>query len=148
MEKLLSRFSPAVTTAALLSVLSGGTLAADSASSMISHGYQEWAAGHPDKAQELFERAVKTEPNSVEAHMKLAGLLLSSNNFGASVKEYQRVIGLDPNNAKAFIGLAISYMHSGDKSLTRAALNEALRIEPSRKQQLAPLLAQLDAENP
>lgn len=126
-----------------------GAARAESASSaLLAQGYQEWSKGHLDKAQKLYEKAVQLEPGSVEARMKLAGLLLSGNNFVASIKEYQKVIGLDPKNAKAFIGLAIAYMHSGDKGLTRAALNEALRLEPARKDQLAPLLAQLDKQDP
>lgn len=78
--------------------------------------------------------------------MKLAGLLLSRNDFSASMKEYQRVIGLDSRNAKAWIGLGIAYLHSGDKSLARAVWEEALRLEPARKEQLAPLIAQLDSQ--
>lgn len=128
--------------------LAGAAQAESSAAPLLAQGYQEWSKGHLDKAQKLYEKAVQLEPGSVEAHMKLAGLLLSGNNFTASIKEYQRVIGLDPKNAKAFIGLAIAYMHSGDKGLTRAALNEALRLEPARKDQLAPLLAQLDKQDP
>ncbi len=80
--------------------------------------------------------------------MRLAGLLLSRNNYSASTKEYQRLIGLDPKNAKAWIGLGIAYLHSGDKSMTRAAWEEAMRLEPARQQQLAPLLARLDTPSP
>jgi Flp pilus assembly protein TadD len=76
--------------------------------------------------------------------MKLAGVYIAQNNFTAATRTYQQVIGLDPTNAKAFIGLGIAYLHSGDKALTRAALEEALRLEPQRKEQLTPILSQLD----
>lgn len=125
-----------------------GSALAESTSSLLAQAYQEWSQGHLDKAQKLYENAVKADPNSVEGHMKLAGLLLSRNNFSASIKEYQRLIGLYPKNAKAWIGLGIAYLHSGDKSLTRAAWEEALRLEPARKEQLAPLIARLDSQKP
>jgi Tfp pilus assembly protein PilF len=125
-----------------------GSAQADSTSSLLAQAYQQWSQGHLDKAQQLYESAVKADPSSVEAHMKLAGLLLSRNDFNASIKEYQRLIGLDSKNAKAWIGLGIAYLHGGDKSMTRAAWEEALRLDPSRKDQLAPLIAQLDSKNP
>ena len=135
----------AVSASIFLGMLFIGSALAEPTSSLLAQAYQAWSQGHLDQAQQLYEKAVKADPNSVEGHMKLAGLHLSRNNFSACIKEYQRVIGLDPKNAKAFIGLGLAYMHSGDKSLTRAAWEEALRLDPSRKEQLAPLLAKLEA---
>lgn len=80
--------------------------------------------------------------------MKLAGLYITRKDYSAGTKQYQRAISLDPKNPKAWIGLGIAYLHSGDKSLTRAAWEEALRLDPARKEQLAPLLAKLDSQNP
>lgn len=125
-----------------------GTALADTTSSLLAQGYQQWSQGHLDQAQQSYEQAVKAGPRSVEAHMKLAGLYVARKDYGASTKEYQRAISLDPKNAKAWIGLGIAYLHSGDKSLTRAAWEEALRLEPARKAQLEPLLAQLDSQAP
>jgi len=79
--------------------------------------------------------------------MKLAGLYIARSDYSAGTREYQRAIGLDPKNARAWIGLGIAYLHSGDKGMTRAAWEEAIRLEPARKQQLAPLIAQLDSQN-
>lgn len=100
--------------------------------------------GKLESAQKGYETAIKADPRSVDAHMKLAGVQIAQNNFGAAIMTYKDTIGLDPTNSKAFIGLGIAYLHSGDKSLTRAALQEALRLEPSRKAQLAPIMAMLD----
>jgi Tfp pilus assembly protein PilF len=122
-----------------------GTAQADTTSSLLAQGYQQWSAGHLDQAQHTYEQAIKADPRSVEAHMKLAGLYITRKDYAASTKQYQRAISLDPKNAKAWIGLGIAYLHSGDKTLTRAAWEEAMRLEPARKQQLAPLLAKLDA---
>jgi Tfp pilus assembly protein PilF len=129
----------------LLSLSYVGSAQADATSSLLAKGYEQWSAGHLDKAQHLYESAVKAAPTSVEAHMRLAGLYLTGKDYGASTKQYQRAISLDPKNAKAWIGLGISYLHSGDKNLTRAAWEEAIRVEPARKAQLAPLVAKLDA---
>jgi Tfp pilus assembly protein PilF len=125
-----------------------GTAEADATPTLLAQAYQQWSAGHLDQAQQSYEQALKANPRSVEARMKLAGLYITRKDYSASTKQYQRAISLDPKNAKAWIGLGISYLHSGDKSLTRAAWEEALRLEPARKQQLAPLLAKLDTPGP
>lgn len=124
----------------------GGTWAAapGNAESQLDSGTKLLAQGKLEPAQKAFEAAVKADPRSVEARMKLAGVYVAQNNFTAATRAYQQAIGLDPTNAKAFIGLGIAYLHSGDKELTRAALEEAIRLEPRRKEQLDPILANLD----
>ena len=75
--------------------------------------------------------------------MKLAGLRLSVQEFKQSIATYQQVIGFEPDNAKAWIGLGFAYLHTGKNSLSLAAFNEAMRIDPSTKPKLAPLLSKL-----
>lgn len=127
-----------------LSLNATGGAAPNGAAELIANGTRLLEQGKVESAQKAFEAATKADPRSVDAYMKLAGVNIAQNNFVAAIGIYKRAIGLDPNNAKAFIGLGISYLHSGDKSLTRAALEEALRIEPKRKEQLAPIMALLD----
>lgn len=131
---------------ALLCVLSinATAVASDSAAELIANGTRLLEQGKLEPAREAFEAATKAGPRSVEAHMKLAGVNITQNNFSAAIAIYRQAIGLDPNNAKAFIGLGIAYLHSGNKSLTRAALEEAMRIEPGRKTQLAAIIATLN----
>jgi Tfp pilus assembly protein PilF len=114
------------------------------AAQLIAKGDQLATQGKLADAQKSYETALKADPRSVDAYMKVAGVQIAQNDFGAAIKTYKDVIGLDPNNAKAFIGLGIAYLHSGDKSLTKAALEEALRLEPKRKEQLGPIMAMLD----
>jgi Flp pilus assembly protein TadD len=97
---------------------------------LISQGDQQWAAGHVEDARKSFEQAVAANPRSIDAHMKLAGLQLSSGDNAAAIQTYQRVIGLDGNNSKAWIGLGMAYLHSGQRELSRAAFGEAVRADP------------------
>ena len=112
---------------------------------LIAQGDQQWAAGQLDLAQKTFEQAVKAEPQSVSAYMKLAGLQLSRQEFKACIDTYQRTIGLDANNAKAWLGLGFAYLHTGQNDLSLAAFNEAVRVDPGHKETLAPLLTRLGA---
>ena len=116
---------------------------ADTPTPLIAMGDQQWAKGQLDLAQKSFEQAVQAEPLSVNANMKLAGLQLSRQDFKASIPTYQHTIGLDANNAKAWLGLGFSYLHTGQNNLSLAAFNEAIRIDPGNKEKLAAILAKI-----
>ena len=116
---------------------------AGSALALVVEGDTQWAAGQFDRAQQSFEQALKAEPRSVPLLMKLAGLRLSVQEFKTSIATYQRVIGIEPDNAKAWIGLGFAYLHTGKNSLSLAAFNEAMRLDPRTKPKLAPLLSKL-----
>lgn len=118
--------------------------AEDMPSSLIAKGGELWATGNLEGAQKTFEQAVSLDPRSITAHMKIAGVQLTRNDFNGSIKTYQHVIGLDPKNALAWIGLGIAYLHTGKNELSRAAFEEAVRIDPNRKEQLASVITRLN----
>lgn len=72
--------------------------------------------------------------------MAAAGQLLVSGKYADAVHAYQDIIGTDGRNAKAWIGLGLSYLHAGQRDLAQAAFDEAVRLEPARKEQLAKLV--------
>ncbi len=109
----------------------------------VTQGEQLWAAGQLDQAQATFEQAVRTEPKSLKAHMKLAGLQLSRQDFKASIPTYQAAIGLDANNDKAWLGIAFAYLHTGQDALAGAAFDSAIRINPTNRDKLASVLEKL-----
>lgn len=129
----------------LLGISSMLPVHAEEASTLIVQGDQQWAEGKLDLAQRFFEQAVSAEPRSVSAHMKLAGLQLYRQEFIACIETYQRTIGLDAKNARAWLGLGFAYLHTGKNDLSLAAFNEAIRIDPGNQEKLALVLAKLGA---
>lgn len=115
-------------------------------SALIAQGDPQWAAGQLDQAQKSFEQAVKDDPTSVSAHMKLAGLQLSRQEFKSCIATYQGAIGLDANNARAWLGLGFAYLHTGQSALSLAAFNEAIRVDPVNREKLASVLTKLTAK--
>jgi tetratricopeptide (TPR) repeat protein len=107
---------------------------------LVAAGFRHWEAGRVEEAAKSFEQAIAVNPRSVEAHMKLGGLLLTSNRYAEAIRTYQRLISFDADNARAWIALGLAYRHAGQPELSRAAFGEAVRIEPARKTQLAGLL--------
>jgi tetratricopeptide (TPR) repeat protein len=124
-------------TAIAVAMIAAGAWAADGY--LITQGAKQWEQGRLDEARQSFEQAVAADPRSIETRMKLGGLQLASRSYTAAIQTYQQVLGLDGNNAKAWIGMGFAYLHSGQQELSRAAFAEAIRVEPGRKAQLAPL---------
>ena len=123
-----------------LAALSAGAWGGDA--SLVAQGEKQWAEGHVNDARKSFELAAAADPKSPVPLLKLGGLHLTSNDPRAAIQTYQRAISLDINNARAWIGLGLAYLHTGQKELSRAAFEEAIRADPSRKAQLASLVDQ------
>ena len=106
---------------------------------LLAQGNKLWKEGKVEEARKSFEQAVSANPGSIDAHMKLGGLLLYDHNYTAAIGVYQQTISLDAKNAKAWIGLGVAYLHTGKRELSKAAFDEAVLADPSRKEQLAGL---------
>jgi Tfp pilus assembly protein PilF len=118
--------------------------AAASATTAIEQGNRLWEEGKLEEAQKRFEEAVKAEPKSINALMKLAGIQVTRLTYSNAIATYRDVLAIDPKYAKAWMGMGMCYLHSGDREMARAAFDEALKAEPGRKAQIEPVLAQLD----
>ncbi len=130
--------------ATLLSAFALWSAQATPSIDLIAQGDQQWGAGQLDLAQNTFEQAVRAEPKSVKAHMKLAGLQMSRQNFKACIPIYQTAIGLDANNDKAWLGVAFAYLHTEQDALAGAAFDAAIRINPGNREKLALMLEKLN----
>lgn len=119
-------------------------VAAQTSAELIAKADRLWVEGKLDQAQQAFEAAAKVEPVSTAVLLRLAGFQLSRQDIVQSVQTYRRVIGMEPRNTKAWIGMGLAHLHTSDKELARAAFEEAIRIDPTRKESLKPLLAKLD----
>ena len=117
---------------------------AETAVQSIANADRLWTEGKQDEAQNAFEAAVASEPSSAALRLRLAGFQLAQQQTTECIANYQKVISQEPKNSKAWIGLGLAYLHSSRASLARAAFLEAVRVDPARKEKLAPLIAKLD----
>lgn len=127
-----------------LHVFTGLALAGPSAAELMQQGDAQWEANQLDQAMESFVAAEQADPNSIEPLMKKAGLQMATLHYSDAVETYQKALGLNPKNAKAFIGMGICYLHNGATTLAKAAFEEAIKVEPERRAQLEPALANID----
>jgi Flp pilus assembly protein TadD len=114
------------------------------AKALIAAGEAQLAAGKPDEAVATLEQAVAADPKSTLARTRLGGARLMRQEYGAAIGDFRQALGLDPNNADAFVGMAIAYLHNSDYALARAALGEAQRLAPAKRAEIDQVLAYLD----
>lgn len=132
---------------ALISVvlcLSLGSAAADDPTALIQEGEASLKAGEIDSGLALFRQAVQTDPGSSLAHTRLGGALLLKQENAEAIETFRKAIMLNGDNADAFVGMAIAYLHSGDYALARASLEEAKRIDPAKAPKVDELIAHID----
>ena len=120
-------------------------VAAGDALTAIDRGEQALRAGQLEAAEAAFQEALTLEPESVNARLRLAGVQVARMEDAAAIENFQKVIGVQPQNARAFIGMGLAFLHQGRYGLARAALQEAVAADASRQGEIAPLLAWIDA---
>jgi cytochrome c-type biogenesis protein CcmH/NrfG len=111
---------------------------------LIAAGESKLKSGEIDAAIVDLRQAVAVDPASSRAQTRLGGALLLKQQNAAAIDAFRAAITLSANNADAFIGMAIAYLHSGDDALARAALEEAKRIDPTRAAKIDELIASID----
>ncbi|MFP4081773.1 MAG: fused MFS/spermidine synthase, partial [Candidatus Aminicenantes bacterium] len=94
----------------------------------------------------ILEKALKADPDHVEARLELAGLLLNLGKAEEAASHYQEVLKLQPNSLTAFARLGSILNQQGKPQEALKHLRRALRIDPLNarvKNNLASSLIQL-----
>jgi tetratricopeptide (TPR) repeat protein len=129
---------------AICILIGSHALAGDATQSLLEQSYQQSSAGDLDAALNTLQEAVEKAPDSSLVHTRLGGVRVLRQEYDAGIKHFQRAIMLDQRNAVAFIGMAVAYLHLGQYSLARAALDEAGRLDPSKQAQIDRVLSWID----
>ena len=111
---------------------------------LIATGEAQLAAGDAEAAVATLEQAVAADPTSSLARTRLGGARLMHQEYSAAIQDFRGALGADTNNADAFVGMAVAYLHSGEYALARAALGEARRLAPDKAAQIDQVLVNLD----
>ncbi|MCB1734488.1 MAG: tetratricopeptide repeat protein [Gammaproteobacteria bacterium] len=122
--------------------LLGGQVVA--ASAPIDQAATAIAEGSVDQAREVLTDLLKTEPNNVEALLKLGGVELGAGNYPQAIDLLKKAASLDAATPRPFIGLALAYVHTGRGALAHAAIQEAVKRDPTKAETLKPLLERLE----
>jgi Tfp pilus assembly protein PilF len=140
-------FSARYLAAVIAAALSFPAPAGD-ADSLVEKGEAQLKSGQIDAAVQTLKKAVAEDPSSSLAYTRLGGAWVLKREYAAGLQSFKRAISLDANNATAFVGMAFAYLHTGRYVLARAALEEAKRIDPSKKTEADRLIAWIDERAP
>ena len=124
----------------------GGSTTAATALELLEQADLAWSQDELEDAEALFLEAVANAVDG-EPSLRLGGFYLGQNRLAEAVERFQQAIsaGLPAESmqARAFVGMGIAYLHLGQGALARAALEEAVRVDPAREEEVRPLLDQL-----
>jgi tetratricopeptide (TPR) repeat protein len=87
------------------------------------------------KAEAAFRQAIRLNHEPVEPYFHLAGVYLALQNYPEAIATYTVLIEGNENQphpmiVKAFMGLALAYIHSQDLPRATACIRQAIRLNP------------------
>ncbi len=129
---------------AFLLAVGGSAGASSGVDSLIVKGQAQANEGKMDEALATLTSAVEQYPESSLAYTRLGGVRVLRQEYSLGIKDFQKAIMLDQNNANAFVGLAVAYLHLGQYTHAKGALKEAEKLDPAKKEEIAKLLAWID----
>ena len=91
------------------------------------------AAGDAQRAENELTAILQSSPNDVHA-LNLLGILRAQQQRNAEAEElFKKAIGVQPDYASPHAGLGLLYLQMGKDDLAIPALQDALKIDPGRK---------------
>jgi tetratricopeptide (TPR) repeat protein len=86
--------------------------------------------GNATEAMELFQHALRIDPDSVGAHVNLGLALVAQGKPDDAIRHYEEAVRINPNYAKAHINLGNALSTQGRTGDALRQYAEALRINP------------------
>lgn len=98
-----------------------------------SYGIFLAATHQPQKSEQVFQEAIKTDSADVRAYINLGNLYDQQGKKQAAVKYYQRAIILDTENARAHYNLGLLYQEQGLLIEAHRQFSEAFKADSADK---------------
>lgn len=99
---------------------------------IIGYGCGLKEAGRYEEAEEVFSRALETQPDNVEIHANYAQIAAARQNWGDAARRWQQIIKLFPTVTSVWIMAANAYRQAGWLVEAIEILNRAIELEPLR----------------
>ena len=88
------------------------------------------AAGRTTEAIAQYEEALRTDPDSAEAHNNLAFALLNVQRPREAIDHYRKVVELKPDYAEGHLGLGMALAAAGDPQAAAGEFESAVQLQP------------------
>ncbi|HUW29130.1 MAG TPA: XrtA/PEP-CTERM system TPR-repeat protein PrsT [Sulfuriferula sp.] len=98
---------------------------------LVARGNAELGLNEPDKADKLFNEALKAAPNSASAHLGLARLAAAKGGLDSALSEIENALKLAPTDRDAWLMKADLLRLKNQPEAALAAYREALKSDPT-----------------
>lgn len=96
----------------------------------IADGQVEEARNHRTDALAAYVLAVRAAPDNVDAHMGLAGAMVTKGKVDLALACYKTALDLDPTHVDALVGVAMSHAREREFDLAIRSMSDALDLRP------------------
>lgn len=103
---------------------------------LVDRARQAEQQGEHDRAERLLNRALRKNPDDVEAHRQLADVLIARGDFAPAVEHLRSAVIQDPEDADGLMRLARLIWQQGRGDDAAALLDTVLRIDPGHVEAL------------
>ena len=112
------------------------------ARSLFGQGVAQHAEGRTDVAAQLYERALKNDPDYFEPMLALGSLCLGQKKWKSAITWLERAAGVEPFEMTVILGLAQAHEQLGELDLAESYLDHIQRYAPQTPE-LLPARARL-----
>lgn len=93
-------------------------------------GWLHYLKGNHSKSSTYYEKAIKINPNSIEAKLGYTYPLGKLKNYNEMYKQYKNILGIEPNNTTANYWLAYSNYIQKKYDVAEKYVNRILKLYP------------------
>lgn len=98
--------------------------------SAVNDAYAALESGRFDSARQLYEQALRLEPNNIDALLGLAAIAQNDNRLDDASRHYLKILDIDPRHALAQSGL-IGMVGRADPQSAESRLKQLAARDPS-----------------
>ncbi len=109
----------------------GLSIEADDVGVIRAYAYALQSVGSYDEAVNYLQRAIELRPTYMPIHFELAGLYLARDEDQSAIDIYNRILSLDPRNARAMLRLCLAYRKVGEFSRALGFCEDSAANDPA-----------------
>ncbi len=96
-----------------------------------AYAYALQSVGSYSDAEVYLRRAIELRPNYLPIHFELGGLYLARDDDQSAIDIYNRILSLEPRNARAMLRLCLAYRKVGEFARALGFCQDSVDIEPA-----------------
>jgi hypothetical protein len=116
---------------------------------LLSDGWAAYNKGNYEEAYDLFSKAFRADPGSIDANLALGQAALKKGKYSHAIFAFDRILMLDPGHQKARSGKAEALMALGQTHDARMEYAQLLkgRLDPAERSRIKKSVAQIDRKS-